>query len=63
VTEAELRAAVRKERLGSMAEVEAIVLESSGEFAVIESLGDGSALGEALRDQAARRGDGSEEGG
>ena len=53
VTEALLRAAVRKEHLGSMNEVEAIVLESSGEFSVIRSIGDGSALGEAIQEQIA----------
>jgi uncharacterized membrane protein YcaP (DUF421 family) len=54
VTEAILQAAVRKEQLGSMAEVEAIVLESSGEFSIIRSVGDGSALGEAIQKQIAR---------
>lgn len=54
VTEAEMQAAVRKKELGSMTEVEAIVLESSGEFSVIESLGDGSALDDALRQQIDR---------
>jgi uncharacterized membrane protein YcaP (DUF421 family) len=54
VTEAALKAAVRKEHLGSMAEIEAIVMESSGEFSVIRTLGDGSALGEVLQKQVAR---------
>lgn len=54
VTEAEIRSAVRKEDLGSMDEVEAVVLESTGDVSVVKSLGDGSALGEQLRDQ--RRG-------
>jgi uncharacterized membrane protein YcaP (DUF421 family) len=54
VTEALLRAAVRKEHVGSMNEVEAIVLESSGEFSVIRSVGDGSALGQAIQEQIAR---------
>lgn len=54
VTEAEMQAAVRKKELGSMTEVEAIVLESSGEFSVIESLGDGSALGDSLQKQIER---------
>jgi uncharacterized membrane protein YcaP (DUF421 family) len=53
VTEALLRTAVRKQHLGSMKEVEAIVLESSGEFSVIRSIGDGSALGEAIQEQIA----------
>jgi uncharacterized membrane protein YcaP (DUF421 family) len=55
VTEAEMHAAVRKKQLGSMAEVEAIVLESSGEFSIIQSLGDGTALGDAIRQQIERR--------
>jgi uncharacterized membrane protein YcaP (DUF421 family) len=55
VTEAEIEAAVRKKELGSMAEVEAVVLESSGEFSVIASLGDGSALGKSIQDEIARR--------
>lgn len=55
VTEAELEAAVRKKKLGSMDEVEAVVLESSGEFSVIASVGDGSALGDKIRTQAERR--------
>lgn len=54
VTEAEMHAAVRKKEFGSMTEVEAIVLESSGEFSVIESLGDGSALDAALQEQIER---------
>ena len=56
VTEAEVRAAVRKRQLGSMDEVEAVVLESSGEFSIIDSVGDGSALGEAIEDQLESRG-------
>lgn len=55
VTEAEVRGAVRKKQLGSMDEVEAVVLESSGEFSVIRSVGDGSALGETIEEQIRRR--------
>ena len=55
VTEAEVKAAVRKQQLGSMDAVEAVVLESSGEFSVIQSLGDGSALGETIEEQVRRR--------
>lgn len=44
LTEAELRAAVRKQKIGSMDAVEAIVLESDGSISVIKSVGDGSAL-------------------
>lgn len=48
------RGAVRKQNVGSLADVEAIVLETTGEVSVIESVGDGSALGEiagtSLRD-------------
>lgn len=51
VTEAELRAAVRKKRLGTLEEVEAVVLESSGAFSVIRTVGDGSALGAQVRGQ------------
>lgn len=55
VTEAEVEAAVRKKQLGSMDEVEAVVLESSGEFSVIKSVGDGSALGDEIEEQVRRR--------
>lgn len=44
VTEDEVRAAVRKQQVGSLKGVEAIVLESSGEVSVITELDDGSAL-------------------
>lgn len=44
VSEDELRAAVRKEKLGSVDEAEAVVLESDGKISVITSMGDGSAL-------------------
>lgn len=51
VTEAEVQAAVRKKQLGSMDEVEAVVLESSGEFSIIQSIGNGSALGKEIEEQ------------
>lgn len=44
ITESELKSAVRKAEYGSMDDVDAIVLESTGEVAVIESLGDATAL-------------------
>jgi len=48
VTESELQSAVRKQQFGSLSEVEAVVLESSGEFSVIPSVEDGSAFGETM---------------
>lgn len=48
VAKTELQSAVRKEQYGSLEEVEAIVLESSGEISVIGSVDDGSAFGETL---------------
>lgn len=51
LTEAELRTAVRKKKIGSLDEVEAIVLESAGDISVIRSLGDGSALEGIANDQ------------
>lgn len=54
VSEEEIQNAVRKRQLGSMAEVEAVVLESSGEFSVIGSLGDRSALEEGIKEQMER---------
>lgn len=44
VTEDELRAAARKQNVGSLEEAEAIVLESSGQISVIKESSDGSAL-------------------
>lgn len=46
ITEAELRTAIREHGAGSFGEVEAVVLESDGRFAVVKSgrAGDGSAL-------------------
>ena len=55
VTEQELRAVVRKKGHGSLSEVEALVLEASGDVAVITSIGDGSALGDDLAEQAEDR--------
>lgn len=51
VTESELRAVARKKGHGSMGDVEALVLEASGDIAVITAIGDGSALGENLQQQ------------
>ena len=56
VTEQELQAVVRKHGLGTFEGVDALVLEASGDVAVVLSAGDGSALGEQLRRQA-RQGD------
>ena len=55
VTEDELRGVARKKGHGTMAGVEAMVLESSGDIAVITSIGDGSALGEPLKEQIAEQ--------
>lgn len=52
LTELELQAVVRKKGHGSLSEVEALVLEASGDVAVITTIGDGSALGDDLRAQA-----------
>lgn len=51
VQRGELQSAVRKKKFGSLDEVEAVVLESSGEFSVIESVGDASSFGETLDEQ------------
>jgi len=51
LTETELRATVRKKGIGSMDDVEAIVLESAGDVSVITSVGDGSALPENVGDR------------
>jgi uncharacterized membrane protein YcaP (DUF421 family) len=48
VTEAELLTAARKKNVGSLEAVEAIVLESSGEFSVITSVEDASEFSEPL---------------
>jgi len=48
VTEAEIRGAVRKQGVGSMDEVGAVILESDGQCSVIRSVGDASALPEAM---------------
>lgn len=51
ITEAQVRGAVRKQRIGSLHEVAAVVLESSGDLSVIRVMGDGSALGTEIREQ------------
>jgi len=51
VTENELRGAVRKEKVGSMDEVEALVLETDGKVSVITSIKDGSALVSVISDE------------
>ena len=51
VTENELRGAVRKENVGSMDDVEALVLESDGKVSVITSVEDGSALVSVVPDE------------
>jgi uncharacterized membrane protein YcaP (DUF421 family) len=58
VTEDEILGAVRKKQLGSMDEVEAVVLEPSGEFSIIRSVGNGSALGRRIREQIEEETDG-----
>ena len=50
VTESELVTAARKNDFSSLQEVEAVVLESSGEFSVLESVGDETAFGENLNE-------------
>lgn len=52
VTEAELRTAIREHGAGSFDEIEAVVLESNGRFAVVKAgnAGDRSALEELERD-------------
>jgi len=57
VTEAELRSAARKEGFGSLDEVDAIVLESSGDFAVVGSIDDEAAFRETLDDVELEVGD------
>lgn len=51
VSEDAVRAAVRKKQLGSLDDVEAVVLESSGELSVIRAVGDASALGDTIKEQ------------
>jgi uncharacterized membrane protein YcaP (DUF421 family) len=52
ITEAELQTTIRRQGIGSFGEVEAVVLESDGRYAVIrsDSVGEGSAV-EQLRDR------------
>lgn len=51
VAKDEIRSAVRKKQFGSLEAVDAVVLESSGKFSVIESIEDGSAFGDKLEEQ------------
>jgi uncharacterized membrane protein YcaP (DUF421 family) len=48
VTEDEIRTAARKNDHGSLAEVEAVVLESSGEFSVVPAVEDPEAFAKSL---------------
>jgi uncharacterized membrane protein YcaP (DUF421 family) len=50
ITEAEVRGAIRKRRIGSLREVEAVILEASGDLSIIRTLGDGSAFGTEIRE-------------
>jgi uncharacterized membrane protein YcaP (DUF421 family) len=58
VSEALVRAAMRKQGIGSLGEVEAIVLESSGDFSILKSIGDRSTLGPEIKAQIDHRTDG-----
>ncbi|NHN43456.1 DUF421 domain-containing protein [Halorubellus sp. JP-L1] len=59
VTRDELLTAVREHQMGSIDDVDAIVLESTGEVSVVRSLGDESALeGLVQNASGASRGDG-----
>lgn len=51
VTENNLRGAVRKENIGSMDAVDALVLESDGKVSVIRSVKDGSTSGSVIPDE------------
>lgn len=55
VTEQELRSVARKKGHGSLDDVEALVLEASGDIAVVDKIGDGSALGDDLQQQIRNR--------
>jgi uncharacterized membrane protein YcaP (DUF421 family) len=44
VTEEEVRAAARAQGIGSLGEVDAVVLETDGSFSVLKQAGDGTAL-------------------
>ncbi len=50
VTESELLEAVREETYGSLDDVDAIVLESDGEFSVIERVDEGDAFEASLKE-------------
>ncbi|MCU4801795.1 DUF421 domain-containing protein [Halobacteria archaeon HArc-gm2] len=51
VAKSEIHAALRKKNFGSLDDVEAVVLESSGEISVIGSVEDESSFGEQLEEQ------------
>lgn len=51
MTEDELQSAVRKAEVGSMAEVDAVVLESTGDVSVVTDPGDESALPDSAEDR------------
>jgi len=50
VTESEVRTAARKNDFGSLSEVEAVVLESSGEFSVVPVVENPETFGESLNE-------------
>ncbi len=47
----ELRAAARKQGVGSLSEIDAIILEASGGFSIIRDIGDGSALSDKINEE------------
>jgi len=51
VTASELRAAVRKKPVGTLADVDAVVLESSGEFSVVQSVPSAAVPGDVFGDE------------
>lgn len=51
VTESELRAAVRKKPVGTLADVDAVVLESNGEFSVVQSVSTAADPGDVFGDE------------
>lgn len=59
VSEEEVRGAVRKGSIGSMDDVEAVIMESNGECSVIRRVGDGSAMPEARRQTQTQTGAGA----
>jgi uncharacterized membrane protein YcaP (DUF421 family) len=54
VTEAEVLAALRKQGIASLGDVEAVILESSADFSVLPRISDTSTLGDKLREQVER---------